>query len=266
MTLDGGIKERRGKLLFLMIAGAIGIMFLVIGVYQLVEFSDSTAFCGRLCHTVMYPEYTVYQASPHSQVTCAECHVGSGADYLVKSKLSGIPLIFTTITGTYDRPIPTPVSNLRPARETCGQCHRPETFLGDVVISTTTYQEDSANTAKTDTRILRVGGGQGETARDIHWHIANTVYYVPMDEKRNQIGWVGVEDAQGNLTEYVDSAVESQITTDRIQKEKRLMDCIDCHNRATHVFRSPESLIDEAMMQGRIDTSLYGWIGKRNIE
>ena len=114
-------RVRRTRLIFLMVAGAIGIMFLVIGVYQLVEFMDSTAFCGKLCHTVMYPEYTVYQGSPHSSVTCSECHVGSGADYLVKSKLSGIPLIITTLTGSYDRPIATPVNNLRPERETCEQ-------------------------------------------------------------------------------------------------------------------------------------------------
>src|SRR3989304_10544252 len=99
----------RAKLIFLLTAGTIGIIFLVIGMYQMVEFMDSTAFCGRLCHQVMYPEYTTHQASPHSQVTCAECHVGRGADYMVRSKLSGVPLIFTTVLGTYQRPIPTPV-------------------------------------------------------------------------------------------------------------------------------------------------------------
>jgi len=41
-----------------------------------------------------------------------------------------------------------------------------------------------------------------------------------------------------------------------IEKEKRLMDCIDCHNRATHIFLSPEQLIDSAMVEGRIDRSL----------
>ncbi len=34
------------------------------------------------------------------------------------------------------------------------------------------------------------------------------------------------------------------------------MDCVDCHNRATHIFRSPEELIDAAMAEGRIDQSL----------
>src|SRR4030042_1785966 len=138
-------KRHREKLLFLMFAGAVGIILLVVGGYQLIEFTDSTAFCGRLCHQVMYPEYTVYQASPHSRVSCSECHVGSGAGYLVKSKVSGIPLIITTISGTYDRPIPTPVENLRPARETCEQCHRPEKFTGAFVRGHTTYATTENN-------------------------------------------------------------------------------------------------------------------------
>ena len=126
-------KRHREKLLFLMFAGAIGIILLVMGGYQLVEFMDSTAFCGRLCHGVMYPEYTTHQDSPHSRVTCSECHVGSGAGYMVKSKLSGVPQIIAVTSGSYERPIQTPVKNLRPARETCEQCHRPERFAGDLV-------------------------------------------------------------------------------------------------------------------------------------
>ncbi|MBI2288653.1 MAG: NapC/NirT family cytochrome c [Chloroflexi bacterium] len=248
------------KMIFLMSAGAIGIIFLVIGVYQAVEFMDSTAFCGRLCHQVMYPEYTTYQASPHSRVTCAECHVGRGSDYMVRSKLSGIPLIFTTLFGTYDRPIPTPVANLRPARDTCEQCHRPGRFSGDLVRVHTTYQMDEKNTKKVDSRILRVGGGEAGTTHDIHWLIGGNVWYLPMDEKRQEIGWVGIENSQGELiTEYIDPDKASElIHTDpkRIENEKRLMDCLDCHTRVTHIFQSPEELIDMAFIQSRIDDSL----------
>ena len=249
-------KRHREKLLFLMFAGAIGIIMLVIGGYQLVEFTDSTAFCGQLCHGVMYPEYTAYQASPHSRVLCSECHVGSGADYLVRSKLSGIPQIIAVTTSSYPRPIPTPVKNLRPARETCEQCHRPERFAGDLVRVHTTYATDEANTERVDTRVLRVGGGEFEVARDIHWHIGAEVWYLPLDEKRQEIGWVGVEDSNGELTEYIDPDKATDITPQLIEDEKRLMDCMDCHNRATHIFRSPEELIDIALAQGKIDKSL----------
>ncbi len=240
-----------------MFAGAISIGLLVVGGYQLIEFTDSTAFCGRLCHQVMYPEYTAYQASPHARVLCSQCHVGSGASYLVKSKISGIPLIFKTIAGTYDRPIPTPVTSLRPARETCEQCHRPERFAGDLVITHTSYASDENNTPATDTRIMRVGGGEAEIARGIHWHIAAQVWYLPLDKERQEIGWVGVEGADGKITtEYILPDKAAEITPERIKTEKRLMDCIDCHNRATHIFSSPSDLIDMAMFQGEIDTTL----------
>ncbi len=249
-------RRHREKLLFLLFAGAISIMLLVLGGYQLVEFTDTTAFCGRLCHDVMYPEYTVYEASPHSRVSCAQCHVGSGAGYLVKSKLSGVPQIVIALTGSYERPIPTPVRNLRPARETCEQCHRPERFAGDLVRTHTSYDTDEQNTMKVDTRVLRVGGGELASARDIHWHIAAEVWYLPLDEARQDIVWVGVKDRDGGLTEYVTQNGAADLSLERIEEEKRLMDCMDCHNRATHIFRSPEELIDTALTQGTIDSNL----------
>jgi hypothetical protein len=254
--VEDSVRKHRQKLLFLMTAGAIGIVLLVVGGYQLVEFTDSTAFCGQLCHTVMDPEYTVFQDSPHSRVTCAKCHVGSGADYLVRSKVTGIPMILATLTGSFEKPISVPVKNLRPARDTCEQCHRPERFTGDLVRVHTTYQPDEMNSAKTDTRVLRVGGGEAEAAKDIHWHIGAQVYYLPLNEKRTEIAWVGVVQEDGTMTEYVDPAKASEIGPDLIAKEKRLMDCMDCHNRATHVFNSPEKLIDTAFVQGKLDTSL----------
>ncbi|MBI2869333.1 MAG: NapC/NirT family cytochrome c [Chloroflexi bacterium] len=249
------LRRHRDKLLFLMFAGAISIILLVIGGYQLVEFSDSTSFCGRLCHNVMYPEYATYQASPHSRVRCAECHVGSGADYLVRSKLSGIPQILATFAGDYERPIPTPVENLRPARETCEQCHRPERFAGDIVRTHTSFAPDEANTPRTDIRVLRVGGGEAGTARDIHWHIAATVFYLPLDQQRQEIIWVRVAGANGD-TEFVDPARAAEITPERLAREARLMDCVDCHNRATHIFESPQTLIDRAFVEGTLDTAL----------
>ncbi len=254
--MQRNIQIRREKLFFFMMGGAVGIMLLVVGGYQLVEFTDSVGFCGRLCHKVMYPEYTAYGASPHSRVLCYQCHVGSGASYLVKSKISGLPLIFSTLTGRYDHPIPTPVRNLRPARETCEQCHRPEYFSGDAVREHATFARDEANTRSVDTRVLRIGGGQQDAASGIHWHIANSLYYLPLDEKRQEIAWVGLEVGGNYVRQFVDPARASEVTPDRIQNDRRLMDCIDCHNRVSHIFNSPEDLVDAAIVLGRIDSGL----------
>lgn len=274
MTTESGPASRsrngrhRSKLLFLMFAGASSIILLLIWGYKFLEFSDSTSFCGRLCHEVMYPEYTVYQDSPHSRVACSLCHVGYGGGYLVRSKISGIPQVWAVLTNSFERPITTPVKNLRPARETCEQCHRPERFAGDLVLTHTTYSADEINTEHVDTRILRVGGGEIETARDIHWHVAANVWYLSLDNERQDIAWVGVEDKNGSLTEYLDPKKADEASPERIEEEKRLMDCVDCHNRATHIYQSPEDLIDTALTQGSMDKSLpyIKWLGVNALD
>jgi hypothetical protein len=191
------LSRHQKKLLFLIVTGVLSIILLVIGSYQLIEFSDSTAFCGQLCHNVMDPEYTAYQVSPHAKVLCSECHVGPGASYLVKSKINGVPMIWATISGNFDRPIPVPVKNLRPARETCEECHRPEKFTGDILKTHITYLTDESNTPQVDSRVLRIGTGGSKAAAGIHWHISAKVWYLPMDEKRQEVGWVGTEGPHG---------------------------------------------------------------------
>lgn len=249
------LRRKRWRLLILFLSGALGLVMLVIGGYNALEFMDSNDFCGRLCHEIMYPEYTTYAASPHGKVDCIECHVGSGASYFVKSKASGIPQIYATIFNTYEKPVPTPVENLRPARETCQQCHLPQRFSGDFVRLHTTYAQDEQNTENVDTRVFKVGGGEFGTARDIHWHIGAKVWYVPLSDDRQSIGWVGVEDGDGNLQAYVDPGLIEEVSSEGVVG-KRLMDCVDCHNRATHVFYSPAELIDVALAAGRIDRDL----------
>jgi nitrate/TMAO reductase-like tetraheme cytochrome c subunit len=39
------------------------------------EYTNSPAFCGTTCHT-MPPQFTAYQASPHANIACVECHIG----------------------------------------------------------------------------------------------------------------------------------------------------------------------------------------------
>ena len=76
--------------------------------YGAVNYMDTVTFCGETCHNVMQPEYTAYQNSPHSRVECVKCHIGPGAGWFVKSKLSGVGQVFAVTFHTYPRPIPTP--------------------------------------------------------------------------------------------------------------------------------------------------------------
>ena len=34
------------------------------------------------------------------------------------------------------------------------------------------------------------------------------------------------------------------------------MDCLDCHNRPTHVYRSPDEALDRKMLEGEIPREL----------
>jgi len=96
------------------------ILFLsTYGSFEAYHLTESVEFCGTLCHKVMEPEYTAYQNSPHANVACVDCHVGAGASWYVKSKLSGLYQVYATITKSYQTPIETPLHDLRPAREAC---------------------------------------------------------------------------------------------------------------------------------------------------
>jgi len=229
------------------------------GSYKAYEFTESTSFCGQLCHTVMIPEYTAYQQSPHARVTCAECHVGSGATWFVKSKLSGSRQVFATIFNTYPRPIPSPVKNLRPAQETCETCHWPKKFYGGQLKVFSHYGNDEKNTLHQIRMLIKTGGGDPATGapEGIHWHmnIANKIDYVEADEKRQVIPYIHVEDMQGRVTEYY--AKDSTLSKDQIAKAPRHhMDCVDCHNRPTHIYVPPDLSVDQTLLARRIDISL----------
>ena len=43
------------------------------------------------------------------------------------------------------------------------------------------------------------------------------------------------------------------------------MDCIDCHNRPTHIYKMPDEEMDHALVAGRIDTTLP-YIKKLGVE
>ena len=229
------------------------------GSYKAYEYTDSVQFCGQLCHTVMNPEFTAYQLSPHARVACVDCHVGSGATWYVKSKLSGARQVFAATFNTFPRPIPTPVHNLRPAQDTCEQCHWPKKFYGGQLKVFTHYANDEKNTVRQIRMLIKTGGGDPTTGapEGIHWHmnIANRIDYVAADEKHQVIPYIHVEDQQGRVTEYF--AKDSTLTKDQIAKAPRhRMDCVDCHNRPTHIYVPPDQAVDQSLLGHRLDASL----------
>src|SRR5271169_2580204 len=258
--LDLNNPAQRSTVAFVLSFIVIFALISAVGSYKAYEFTDSVDFCGQLCHTVMHPEFTAYKASPHARVPCVECHVGSGASWYVKSKLSGIRQVYYTARGTYPRPIPTPVHNLRPAQQTCEQCHWPKKFWGAQLKTFTHYGSDEQNTPRVLRMLMKVGGGDprlGQAGEGIHWHmnIANQITYISTDEQRQVIPWVRIEGQNGRVTEYaVKDGAPTQAQIDKA--DKRRMDCIDCHNRPTHIYVPPDLSVDRAITGRSIDARL----------
>jgi nitrate/TMAO reductase-like tetraheme cytochrome c subunit len=234
------------------------VFFAIIGVATIkgFEFTESTAFCGEVCHIPMQPEHVAWQNSPHARVRCVECHVGSGLDYYVKAKINGTRQLYSVLTGTYPTPIPTPVHNLRPARGTCEKCHWPEKFISarHKIFSHNAPNEE--NTRREVQMLIKIGGTPGApNTSGIHWHIGKEVTYVATDEKRQNIPYVAVKKSDGTQDEYV--SVDKPLTKEEAAKhEKRTMDCIDCHNRPAHSYNPPSDELDHSFEARRLDPSL----------
>jgi nitrate/TMAO reductase-like tetraheme cytochrome c subunit len=249
---------------------SIILLFLsVFGGFQAYEATESVAFCGTLCHTVMQPEYVTYENSPHARVKCVDCHVGPGAGWYVKSKLSGLYQVYAVTFNKYPRPILGPITSLRPAQQTCEQCHWPEQFFQAQERRLVHFLPDEQNTRWEIDLLIKTGGGKPGLLHTggIHWHmnIQNRIEYIATDPERQQIPWVRLTDrATGTFKEFMSTA--SPLSKEEMAKAtKRVMDCMDCHNRPSHIFRAPRDSVNAALSAGKIDATLP-FIKKTGVE
>jgi hypothetical protein len=261
VPLEGDRLLRRG-----LVIGLLTAVFLVLfGTfsYEAYHYTDSVGFCLKICHQVMRPEGVAYARSPHAHVACVDCHIGPGASWFVRSKLSGLRQVYAVLTDSYDRPIPTPVQDLRPARETCEVCHWPAKFQGANLRITQHYETDRANTATVTALVLKVGGlpRSGAPATGIHWHV----------DPRNEVRYLATGAARQDIVEVVRDTPAGEVRflrqgaqADTAKGEWRVMDCIDCHNRPTHIYARPDEAVDAALADGLLDPSLP-WLRKEGV-
>ncbi len=254
--IDPSIPSHRNVILVFFTGTIILIVMSGIGAYKGFHYTESVHFCGVVCHNVMEPEYTTYLNSPHARVKCVDCHIGSGADWFVRSKFSGTRQIFAALGNTFSRPIPTPVENLRPSKETCEQCHWPEKFYPSVEVRHQYFLPGDVDDNKWLLRMLVHEGQSNSHRKGLHAHIYGykDIFYVA-DETRQEITWVKSIDNDGNElifttpdSEYQDSEPPPEVL--------RKMDCMDCHNRPSHQFKSPRELLNLAMEKGDVDPKL----------
>ena len=246
-----------------LVATVVNFLVVATASYHGASYMDSAQFCGASCH-VMLPEYTAYQIGSHSHVTCVECHIGTGAEAYFSAKVNGTkqlvevafhPLapLAPKIVPDYPTPIPSPVTSLRPARYTCEACHSPRRFDGDKLLVKSSFADDEQNSETQTVLILHLGGVDSLSHyTGIHGVHLGHIEYITTDSTRTAIPWVQRTNADGTQTTYAASALNGA----EPKGEQRVMDCIDCHNRAAHAFVTADEAINQAMATGAISSSL----------
>jgi hypothetical protein len=172
--------------------------------------------------------------------------------------------VVRTVTEDYEYPIR--AHNMRPARDSCEQCHFPEKFSDDSLREIRNHLSDETNTPQNTYLIMKTGGGSEREGlgRGIHWHIENEVWYLPTDSLHQDIPYVRAIDSEGTISEYYD--VASGLTPDDVAGTNlERMDCISCHNRVTHKIPDPDEAVDQALNKGLISNDLP-YIREKSIE
>lgn len=250
-------KQRTVVVIFVAVT-TIFVLFTALGSYEVFHYTESNEFCGTLCHKVMEPEYVTYHGSAHARVRCVECHVGSGANWYVKSKMSGLYQVYSVLTNAYARPIETPIHNLRPAQETCERCHWPEKFYDPKFVTKKHYLADEESTEWNIQLLMKTGPqhsamGQSE---GIHWHINPDIQieYTSSNWKRDTIVEITYTSLiSGESRVYRDENTADVVKTD---PQTRIMDCLDCHNRPSHNYLSPMNFVDSEITANHISREI----------
>ena len=257
-VFDFNVPRQRKLIGAVLLLTIVNLVLLSMASYGAVHYMETTEFCGQVCHTTMEPQYVAHQSGPHARVPCVACHVGPGVDALVESKLAGTRQLWQIVSRNVPAPVPSPVASMRPARETCENCHWPEKFHGDEVRVIREYAEDEANTETVTTLTMFVGGGSSKLGigTGIHWHmnLDNQIDYITTDPKREVIPWVRLQARDGTVREFTMPGT----TPEQLAKgERRRMDCLDCHSRPAHALApTPERALNEAIGRGLIPREL----------
>ncbi len=239
----------------------VNLLVVSVASYRGAAYMDSPQFCGQSCH-VMHPEYTAYKISAHSHVDCVACHIGSGAQAYFSAKVNGTKQLLEVSFDRYPTPIESPVRSLRPAREICEGCHTPARFIGEKLLVKSSFADDEKNTETQSVVVLHLGGRDSLShLSGIHGVHLGHIEYVATDPTRTSIPWVQKRNEDGSETVFTTLPAGSSAPAG----ERRVMDCIDCHNRAAHTFLTAEDAINRAMAEGAISPELP-WVHKEGLE
>ena len=159
----------------------------------------------------------------------------------MKSKLSGSwQLVSGHLRPLRDGPSRSRCHNLRPARETCEQCHWPNKFVGDRLPGAAPSHPGRRGQHPHEDRARAAGRRAGGPARGqgIHRHVGPRPRRSATcaDGKRQTIGDGGGDAPRRDPGRHLPAPWAPPHSSPEASgaAEWRTMDCVDCHNRPTH--------------------------------
>lgn len=258
--IDLNNREHRNAFLIFSLGSIVFLLLSAVGTYKAYQYTESVEFCGQVCHTLMAPEYTARMDSPHAHVRCTQCHIGPGASWYVRSKLSGAKQVWATIFDTYPKPIPSPIKHLRPEKINCMQCHWPAEFYPNRLWQNHYFLADSANTEWYLEMEMKIAGGDPATGlrAGSHWHVNPdyNIQYWYSDRKAQKIVRVVVNDLKTNDSTVYESHNSSFTKTSLDTLSVRTMDCISCHDRTAHRLEPPMRFVNARLADGSLPRDL----------
>lgn len=249
----------RKTLTLILALTVVNVVIVALATVKGVEYVDSVPFCGGVCHTPMEPQSVAHRGGSHAGAGCTSCHVGPGAPGFARAKMGGVRRLAAVVRGNYGRPVPAPVHDLPSTRDTCERCHDARAWLGDRLRTVPVFNDDEANTEQSEVLTVFGGGGGWERGgpQGAHWHASpdHRVEYVATDAVRDTIPWVRVVDRDGRTRDYAAGGADPAVVP---AGERRVMDCVDCHNRVGHSFAiGTARAVDEALASGRLPSLPY---------
>ena len=256
--------SRRRLIVFLMLALGVNLLIGTQATYRAIHYMETPQFCGATCHSEK-PQFVAHKDSFHASVECAECHVAPGQKGWIESKMNGMKQLWAEVTNTFPKP-PTPglvSGHLVPSNVTCERCHFAEKLVGSRLVVIPTYASDEANTPSYTVLMMLVGGSRMKGIHYAHRGDDVEIRYAASDARRTTIPRIEWRDKKtGETRTYLaNGATAEQAAT----LEKHTMQCVDCHNRATHEFYPADVGLDRALALGRIPATLP-FIKKQALE
>ena len=244
-----------------LVATIVNLLVVSMASYRGAAYMDSPQFCGQSCH-VMHPEYTAYKVSAHSHVACVECHIGAGARVLLQSQgewhqaacRGHVQSLSQADSVAGDEPSP----GSRDLRRLphAGQVRRRKA-AGQVQLCRRRKEHRNAERRRAspgrDRFLSHLTG--------IHGVHLGHIEYIATDPTRTTIPWVERTNPDGSKTAFAASTLKGAVP----QGERRVMDCIDCHNRAAHTMQTAEDALNHAMADGAISPELP-WVHKKGLD